>query len=118
MLGLQDLLGLPERQGPVLRLVLAREQVQPEKRLPGRGQGPALLDLVQERQVHHHHKRQSRPAAKDHCQDPRVGHRESAQSARTVPLRILGPRQDPHYQCHEVSSSLFCFIFGYVRVHA
>lgn len=48
-----------------LIVCLSNTKVQPEERLPGRGQGPALLDLVQERALHHHHVRDAEPAAED-----------------------------------------------------
>ena len=98
MLGVQDLPGLSRRQGPVLRLVLAREQVQSAQRLPGRCQGPALLDLVQKRQMHHHHDRHAGPVATHDRQNVGAGHREPADTLRPVSLRVLHPGQDPDYK--------------------
>lgn len=41
-------------------------------RLPGRGQGPAVLDQLQVGPVHHHHLRQPGGASEDHGQVPDV----------------------------------------------
>ena len=98
MLGVQDLPGLSRCQGPVLRLVLAREQVQSAQRLPGRCQGSALLDLVQKRQMHHHHDRHAGPVATDDRQNVGVGHRESTDPLRPVSLRVLHLGQDPDHE--------------------
>lgn len=98
MLGLQDLLGLSGRERSVLRLVLVGEQVQPAQRLSGRGQGPALLDLLQERPVHDDHHRHPGPTAAHHRQDSRARDREPADPVGPIPMRFLRPRQDPDHE--------------------
>jgi len=68
------------------------------QRLSGRGQGPTLLDLLQERQMHDYHGRHAGSAATHDRQDPRTRYRKPANSVRAVPMRVLRPRQDPNHE--------------------
>ena len=97
----------------LLRLVLAREQVLASRRLSRRCSGPALLDLLQVRPLHHHHLGSAARAAADDGEDVVVGHRQPADTSRTVRLRLSGSRKDAHHQRDEVPLATYLVAFDF-----
>ena len=93
--------------------MLAREQVLASRRLSRRRPGPALLDLLQVRPLHHHHLGSAARAAADDGEDVVVGHRQPADTSRTVRLRLSGSRKDAHHQRDEVPLASYLIAFDF-----